>query len=114
MELSCQGVQSRESSDNQRRHGVLFHGGPQDLKAYKLECIQGKGWSNGASVIEACRGDLLGLKAHTLGKTGVFMGFLIFQVSPADRESDSTLAELLSGKHTCRSSHPYLDGCCLC
>ena len=102
MELSCLGMESQESSENQRRHGVLFRGSPQDLKAHTLGCIQGKGWSNGPSLIEACRGDLLGLKAHTLGTTGVFMGFLIFQVSPADRESDSALAELLSGKHTCR------------
>ena len=38
-----------------------------------------------------------GLKAHTLGKPHVFKGFLMFLDSPADRGSDSALAELLSG-----------------
>ena len=59
------------------------------------------------------RGSLRNLKAHELGRTDVFTGFQIFQDSPADRESDRALAELLSGTHL-QTSHPYLDGCCLC
>ena len=37
------------------------------------------------------------LKAHAFGEPDVFKEFLMFLDSPADRESDSALTELLSG-----------------
>ena len=40
---------------------------------------------------------LQGLKALTLGKPDVFKGFVMFLDPPTDQESDSALAELLSG-----------------
>ena len=44
----------------------------------------------------------LDLKAHAPRKGQLYSGVArYFKESPADRESDSALAELLSGKHTC-------------
>ena len=98
MELSCLGVESQGSFSNLGHQSGLLHGSLRNLKAHTLWHCQAN-WvfqwyiGNWGLILVG----LQGLKAHTLGKPVVFKGFLMFLDSPADRESDSALAELRLG-----------------